>query len=49
MGERWLPIEDYEGIYEISDHGRVRSIDRRRPHHHRRGAHCGHFAVMLMR
>lgn len=27
MKERWLPIPDYEG-YEVSDRGRVRSLDR---------------------
>lgn len=26
--ERWLPIPGYEGWYEVSDHGRVRSVDR---------------------
>lgn len=26
--ERWLPIPEYEGFYEVSDHGRVRSVDR---------------------
>lgn len=26
--ERWLPIRGYEGLYEISDQGRVRSVDR---------------------
>lgn len=26
--ERWLPVLGYEGIYEVSDFGRVRSIDR---------------------
>ncbi len=26
--ERWLPVDGYEGIYEVSDLGRVRSIDR---------------------
>lgn len=26
--ERWLPVVGYEGIYEVSDHGRVRSVDR---------------------
>lgn len=26
--ERWLPIPGYEGIYEVSDAGRVRSLDR---------------------
>lgn len=27
-GERWLPVVGYEGIYEVSDLGRVRSVDR---------------------
>jgi hypothetical protein len=26
--ERWLPVQGYEGIYEVSDLGRVRSLDR---------------------
>jgi len=26
--EIWKPIKGYEGIYEISDHGRIRSLDR---------------------
>ena len=26
--ERWLPIPGYEGSYEVSDHGRVRSLER---------------------
>ncbi len=26
MGERWLAITDYEGVYEISDQGRVRRL-----------------------
>lgn len=26
--ERWLPVVGYEGIYEVSSHGRVRSLDR---------------------
>ena len=28
MTETWLPIAGYEGTYEVSDQGRVRSIDR---------------------
>lgn len=28
MTEEWRPILGYEGIYEVSDHGRVRSLDR---------------------
>lgn len=27
MSERWLPVVGYEGLYEVSDHGRVRSKD----------------------
>jgi hypothetical protein len=27
--ERWLPVPGYEGYYEVSDRGRVRSLDRR--------------------
>jgi hypothetical protein len=27
--ETWLPIPGYEGAYEVSDQGRVRSLDRR--------------------
>lgn len=27
-GEAWRPIPDWEGIYEVSDEGRVRSVDR---------------------
>ena len=26
MPERWLPVVGYEGYYEVSDHGRVRSV-----------------------
>lgn len=26
--ERWLPVVGWEGLYEVSDHGRVRSVDR---------------------
>lgn len=26
--ERWLPIAGWEGLYEVSDHGRVRSVQR---------------------
>lgn len=33
--ERWLPVVDWEGFYEVSDRGQVRSLDRRVPH--RRG------------
>lgn len=26
--ERWLPIPEWEGWYEASDHGNIRSVDR---------------------
>jgi len=26
--ERWLPVVGYEGLYEVSNHARVRSLDR---------------------
>lgn len=28
MTERWLPVVGFEGLYEVSDLGRVRSLDR---------------------
>ena len=28
MSERWLPVVGYEGLYEVSDQGSVRSLDR---------------------
>jgi hypothetical protein len=28
VGEKWLPVLDYESLYEVSDLGRVRSMDR---------------------
>ncbi|MFY9294484.1 MAG: NUMOD4 domain-containing protein [Methylorubrum rhodinum] len=28
MIERWLPVVGFEGLYEVSDQGRVRSLDR---------------------
>lgn len=28
MSEGWLPVVGYEGLYEVSDRGRVRSLDR---------------------
>jgi hypothetical protein len=33
-GERWKPIQGYEGLYEISSHGRVKSLKRERVLHH---------------
>ena len=31
--ERWLPVVGYEGFYEVSDHGNVRSVTRAVPHY----------------
>ena len=28
MQEVWLPVVGYEGLYEVSDQGQVRSLDR---------------------
>jgi hypothetical protein len=28
QGERWLPVVGYEGLYEVTNRGRVRSLDR---------------------
>lgn len=28
MSELWLPVKGYEGLYEVSDHGQVCSLDR---------------------
>ena len=28
MGESWKPIPEWEGYYEVSDRGRIRSVDR---------------------
>lgn len=28
MYEKWLPVEGYEGLYEVSDLGRVKSLER---------------------
>ena len=30
--EKWKPVPDYEGLYQVSDMGRVRSVDRTIPH-----------------
>jgi len=36
--ERWLPVPGYEGFYEASDQGRIRSV----PHRTSRGMRGGH-------
>jgi hypothetical protein len=30
--EHWIPVVDWEGLYEVSDQGRVRSLPRMTPH-----------------
>lgn len=32
--ERWKPVPEWEGLYEVSDQGRVRSLDRMVGSHH---------------
>lgn len=32
--EQWRPVPGYEGYYEVSEYGRVRSVDRIVPHSH---------------
>lgn len=34
MTERWLPVPGWDGVYEVSDLGRVRSLPRRVPSRH---------------
>lgn len=41
--ERWLPIPGHEGLYEVSDHGRVRSV----PHQSGRGVRGGRLASLF--
>lgn len=31
MGEEWRPVPGFEDLYEVSDRGRVRSIERETP------------------
>lgn len=41
IDERWLPVVGYEGAYEVSDQGRVRSLDRWLAYRHTRRLHRG--------
>lgn len=34
MKERWLPVVGWEGLYEVSDRGAVRSVDRTVEYYH---------------
>ena len=40
MVEQWKAIKDYEGLYEVSDLGRVRSLDRKVIHSNGREHFC---------
>src|SRR3546814_20628658 len=37
MSEEWRPVVGFEGLYEVSDQGRVRSLDRERSEERRGG------------
>lgn len=45
--EVWLPVVGYEGSYEVSDHGRVRSVDRVVSHPFRGGTRTRRYAGIL--
>ena len=55
--ERWLPVVGYEGLYEVSDLGSVRSLDRVDSYGHHRKTRVlkpipngsGHYQVRLYR
>jgi len=38
MIEKWLPVKDYEGVYEVSDLGRIRRIETQHILHARKGS-----------
>lgn len=40
--ERWLPVVGYEGLYEVSDHGRIRSL-------YREGEYMARWGIAKMR
>lgn len=44
MDERWLPVPGYEGAYEVSDFGRVRSLPRKV----KRGSHVTSVAASVL-
>jgi hypothetical protein len=47
--EEWRPVGGYEGLYEVSDHGRVRSVDRLRTQAIARGLDRSRTVTRLMR
>lgn len=42
---RWRPVPGYEGLYEVSDRGQVRSLDRVAAHGSRAGGRAGTMAL----
>lgn len=49
MDEVWLPIIGFEGFYEVSNHGSVRSLDRMGWHEGRWGQFLMKFPARVMR
>lgn len=43
MPELWLPVVGYEGLYEVSDHGRVRGLPRQSASRPARGRILKHY------
>ena len=40
MEEKWIDIAEYENIYQVSDQGRIRSIDRTDCNNHKQKGKC---------
>lgn len=49
MKELWKPIKGYEGYYEVSNFGRVRSIDRTVPHLYKGKVIFRHYSSKIMK
>ena len=46
--EQWRPVVGYEGLYEVSDHGRVRSVDRVHTRKNHNGVHRVHLKGKML-
>ena len=44
--ERWLPVAGFEGYYEVSDQGRIRSLDRTVDRDGARGRYFAHGKIL---